>query len=255
MNERFNVYCDESCHLEKGPASVMVLGCIWCPTEQAKLISERLRGLKAFHGLAKQDDYRPPNVPFEVKWTKVSPSKASFYCDWIDAFFDTSELHFRAILVPDKSKLCHSLFNQTHDDWYYKMMFLLIDRIINPADRYRVYLDIKDTRSELKRRTLEEFLRTRARDSDGNVIEQVQQIRSHESELMQLADLIMGAITYHNRLATGDLRDKPINAGKLEVIRRIQRRSGKSLADSTWQGERKLNILRWESRYEGVLPC
>lgn len=255
METIYNVYCDESCHLENDPATSMVLGCVWCPADQSRALSERIRGVKAFHGLVQQSEYGPGGSPFETKWTKISPAKADFYCDLVDAFFEEPKLAFRGILIPDKRRLEHDLFNQTHDDWYYKMMFLLLDRIINPRDCYRIYLDIKDTRSESKRSRLEKFLRTSARDTDGQVIERVQQIRSHESELMQLADLMIGAIAYHNRLRTGDLQGRAPSQGKLEVIRRIQRRSGKSLQDTTWQGERKLNLLRWEPGGGGLIPC
>ena len=31
MPQVFNIYCDESCHLEHDRQQVMVLGAIWCP--------------------------------------------------------------------------------------------------------------------------------------------------------------------------------------------------------------------------------
>src|SRR5690606_20724344 len=162
-------------------------------------------------------------------WSKVSAAKAAFYQDLVDAFFDEPELHFRGIVIPDKAKLEHDQYGQDHDQWYYKMMYLLVDRVINPECAYRVFLDIKDTRSEERRAKLEEVLRNSARDAAGQVIERVQQIRSHESELMQLADLLLGAVGYQNRLTVGDLKNQPANVGKAEVVRRIQRRSSKSL--------------------------
>jgi len=228
--DRFNLYCDESCHLERDRIPVMTLGCVWCPTERAAVFAKRLR---------------------EIKWSKVSAGKAAFYQDWIDAFFEEPELHFRGIVIPDKTKLEHDQFGQDHDQWYYKMMYLLVDRVINPKCAYRVFLDIKDTRSEERRAKLEEVLRNSARDAAGQVIERVQQIRSHESELLQLADLLLGAVGYQNRRTVGDLKDQPINAGKAEVVRRIQRRSNKSLTATTWQGETKLNLLVWEPRTGG----
>lgn len=35
MSETFNLYCDESCHLENDHQKVMVLGAVWCPLEKA----------------------------------------------------------------------------------------------------------------------------------------------------------------------------------------------------------------------------
>jgi len=245
-NPVVNVYCDESCHLENDIASSMVLGCIWCPAKHVKQISEAIRGIKAYHSLAKQKDYGDNKKPFESKWTKVSASKVDFYCDLVDYFFDESDLHFRGILIANKSVLDHESYDQSHDEWYYKMMFLMLDRIINPRCRYRIYLDIKDTKSEIKRAKLESFLRSRSRDSNGTVIERVQQIRSHESEILQLADLLIGAISYKNRIQNQDFGTNMLNAGKLKVLQRIQRRSAKTLSETTWQGERKLNLLSWE---------
>ena len=50
----------------------------------------------------------------------------------------------------DKNILEHDKFKQCHDDWYYKMYFTLLSKIISPDDNYYIYLDIKDTRSQEK---------------------------------------------------------------------------------------------------------
>lgn len=36
MSPMFNIYCDESCHLENDGQPVMVLGALSCPTEQER---------------------------------------------------------------------------------------------------------------------------------------------------------------------------------------------------------------------------
>ena len=100
---------------------------------------------------------------------------------------------------------------------------------------------------------LQDVLRTSRYDSVGQIIESVQQIRSHESELLQLADLMLGAVGYHNRIQTGDLKNKNGNLGKLQVIQRIQRRSGKSLVNTTWLREPKFNLLVWHGNRKGSL--
>ena len=98
MSQVFNIYCDESCHLENDHQQVMVLGAVWCPQEKTREIFVRIREIKIRH------EMRPD---FEVKWSKVSPAKKEFYIDLIDYFFDDDDLHFRALIVPDKSKLQH----------------------------------------------------------------------------------------------------------------------------------------------------
>ena len=38
MSQPYNVYCDESCHLEHDRQSIMVLGAVWCPLEKTRAI-------------------------------------------------------------------------------------------------------------------------------------------------------------------------------------------------------------------------
>lgn len=42
----YNVYCDETCHLEHDGINVMVLGAIWCPQNKLKEINQRIRQIK-----------------------------------------------------------------------------------------------------------------------------------------------------------------------------------------------------------------
>ncbi len=250
MAELYSIYCDESCHLERDRIPVMVLGAVWCRADRVREVSERVRELKISHGLLDPAELRRQDgQPFESKWSKVSRSEKAFYLALVDYFFDDDDLHFRGVII-DKQVLDHESFHQSHDTWYYKMLFTLLEPIIDPEQRYNIYLDIKDTRSEEKRRKLEDVLRNSRYDRVGVIIRRVQQIRSHESELMQLADLLIGAIGYHNRMQWGDLSDRGdgANAGKLAVVRRIQERSGKSLVHTTWLRESKLNLLRWQPR-------
>lgn len=225
----YNIYCDESCHMEHDHQGVMVLGAVWCPLEKVKEISTRIREKKAEHGMSPS---------FEIKWTKVSPAKKKFYLNIVDYFFDDDDLHFRALIVPDKSVLSHDKFDQTHDEWYYKMYFDMLKVIISPEDRYRVYLDIKDTRGGRKIEKLHEVLCNSRYDFSREIIERVQIVRSHEIEILQIADLLIGAISYLNRNLSG-------NIGKEAIVSRIQQRSGYSLTRTTLLRENKLNIFRW----------
>lgn len=227
----YNIYCDESCHLENDRQTVMVLGAIWCVKDKAKEISRRIREIKQEHGLTQE---------FEIKWTKVSPSKKNFYLDVADYFFDDDDLHFRALIVPDKSKLKHSEFRRTHDDWYYKMFFDMLKVIISPDYRYRIYIDIKDTRGGKKVKKLSEVLRNEKYDFKRNIIEFMQLVHSHDIQMLQLADLLIGAISYLNRELGG-------NEAKEAIIARIMERSGYSLTQTTLYRENKMNLFRWQA--------
>ena len=228
----YNIYCDESCHLENDHINVMALGAIWCAKEKKAEIFKRIREIKAEFGLAPH---------FEIKWNKVSPAKKDFYLRLIDYFFDDDDIHFRALIVPDKSILNHGRFNQTHDDFYYKMYFDLLKTLLSPSNSYNVYIDIKDTRSQCKVLKLTDILRNNHYDFDKKIINRIQQVKSHEVELLPLADLLIGAIAYN-------CRGLQTNSAKLAIIKRIQERSKYSLNSSTLYREDKLNLFFWKSR-------
>ena len=48
----FNVYCDESCHLEHDGVPVMAWGAVYCSTDAVRSVTDGVRALKTAHGLA-----------------------------------------------------------------------------------------------------------------------------------------------------------------------------------------------------------
>ncbi|MDY7077554.1 MAG: DUF3800 domain-containing protein [Chloroflexota bacterium] len=229
MNQTFNVYCDESCHLENDGQQAMVLGAVWCPLEKSREIAVRLREIKVKHHLS---------PTFEIKWVKVSPAKVQFYLDVMDYFFDDDDLHFRALIVPDKTILRHQDFKQTHDDWYYKMYFDMLKVILHPDARYRIYLDYKDTRGAAKVARLHDVLCNNMYDFSRQIIERVQLVRSEEIESLQLADLLIGTVAYVNRgLAS--------STAKQRLVNRMRERSRYTLTRTTLLRANKVNLFRW----------
>ncbi len=207
----------------------MVLGAIWCSKSLTSQVALRIREIKAKYHLP---------VDFEIKWNKVSPARLDFYEELVDFYFDDDDLHFRALVIPDKAKLNHLVYGQTHDDFYYKMYFQLLKVILDPKSGHYIYLDIKDTRSEDKVQDLVKYLRNAHYDYSEQIIRRVQQVRSHEIQQVQLADLLTGAISYLHR-------DLTTSAAKQHLINRIIDRSGYSLLNTTLYKEDKMNIFVW----------
>ncbi len=232
MSFIFNIYCDESCHLENDQQQVMILGAVWCPLEKTQEIAIRIREIKQRHGLSSS---------FEIKWSKVSPAKQLFYVDLVDYFFDDDDLHFRALIITDKAKLRHQDFAQDHDTWYYKMYFEMLKALLIPSAEYRIYLDIKDTRSAAKIAQLHEVLCNNMYDYERKIIKRIQTIRSHEVEQLQLTDLLIGIVGYANRGLSA-------NSAKLALVERMQYRSHYNLKKTTLLREDKVNLFRWEAR-------
>lgn len=242
MREIINIYCDESCHLQNDGTDIMVIGAVWCRASKKKEIFERIKEIKVKHNMLPQFvKNKQTHLPiFEVKWNKVSKTKLSFYKELADYFFDTDDLHFRVLIVPNKQKLDYKGFGHTHDTFYYKMYFDMLKVILNPDLAHNIFIDIKDTKSKEKVHQLEKILRNNHYDYSKQIIKKIQQVRSHEVELIQLADLLSGAISYVNR-------DLKTSVAKNELIEFIRHRSKYSLTKSTLVQEPKFNIFVWRS--------
>lgn len=233
MNANYNIYCDESCHLENDNQKAMVLGAIWIPYAKKDEIFKHLREIKTEHGLS---------ASFELKWNKISPAKFDYYKDVVNYFFDNGNLHYRVLVVPDKTVLNHQQFGQNHDQFYYKMYFDLLKTIFVPNCSYNIYIDIKDTQGGRKVEKLHEVLCNNHYDFSHKLIQKIQQVKSHEVELITLADFFTGALSYfHRGLETSQ--------AKLKLIEKIRERSGYSLDRSTLCKEDKFNIFIWKPGY------
>ena len=226
----YSIYCDESCHLEHDRIAPMVLGAVWCPSIKAKEITKRLIEIKSHYNLEHKD---------ELKWIKISPNHFHLYMDIIDYFFDDDDLHFRGLVIPDKNLLDHEQFGQTHDEWYYKMFFNLLSPIIDPKKRYAISLDYKDTNGHQRIQKLRDVLSNNFYDFDRNVIDQIILVKSHQVELIQLADILAGALSYN-------FRNLVTNRGKIAIIDRIKQRSGYRLTNTTLLREEKFNLFVWK---------
>lgn len=224
MKKTFNIYCDESCHLENDHKKYMLLGCVSSAYNQVKRHTERINNLKDKH-----------KYNGEIKWSNVSNSQLQFYRELIDYFFDT-DLQYRAVVV-NKSKIRNEAHQQDYNTFYYKMYYQLLNHNKNSAYTYNVYLDIKDTLSAHKVGKMKEILNTKF-----GVFRNVQNIRSHESLLLQLSDFITGALSYN----LNDENKKVI--AKCQIIEKIKQHSKQQLIDSSALAEEKLNLFFIELR-------
>lgn len=233
----YNVYCDESCYLEHDESNAMAIGCVWCPKDKVKDINTRIKEIKNKYFL---------NSNKEIKWTKVSNCNKNLYMDIINYFFDDDDMHFRVIVIKDKDKLNHKKYLQTHEDFYYKTYFTLLKNMLNPNDKYNIYIDIKNTQSNYRAQKLREVCSNNMYDFSMTIINKIQPINSNESQILQLSDLLIGACTYANRTF---LAGHKKNITKLQIIDRIKLRSKYKLDKSTLLGESKFNYFLWRTDY------
>ncbi len=214
----FNMYCDESTHIASDGFPYMIIGYVSSAWNQVKIHSRYIKNLR-----------KELKFKGEIKWKKLSESNYPFYNELIDYFF-ASDLNFRAVIVA-KDQIDNSRPGFSYNDFYYKMYYQLLHHKINMEHTYNVYLDIKDTCSTSKIRKLREILNIEY----GN-IRNLQSIHSYESYLMQLSDVIMGAINYNLRAETKVI-------AKIKLIDTIKRHSRLSLNSTTSINAQKINLF------------
>lgn len=234
--QNFNIYCDESTHLENDGMPFMVLGAIICPVDKTKQVSQDLRNIKVKHDL---------HQGYEAKWTSISRGKLDFYKEFVDYFFDNDMLSLR-VVIADKRGLDHESYSQTHDDWYYKIYFQLLKELLKVPTlaTYCIYLDIKDTLGADKIEKLHQILSNNMGDFYRQRLKRMQHIRSHEVQQVQLVDILIGAINCANRRAVG--KNPCVSESKVALIEHIKARSGHNPLGSTARTAVKFNLFHWQ---------
>ena len=240
--EIINIYCDESCHLQNEQEKRMFVSCIYCPKDLVSKISNDIRQLKQKHKIWKYA---------EIKWTKISKSRQDFYLELLNYFLSEPNLHFRTIIIADKTKLNHEIFGQNHNTWYYKMIYQLVEYVIaqkidkhkkNRDDyEYNIFADKKENSSQARRALLvtKDCLQTHFAKPFL-----FHNIASHQSEIMQLNDFFLCAVAYFNR---GLYKNKNAISTKKLIIDVLIKELNISLNKKNYND--KFNILVWEAKH------
>jgi hypothetical protein len=217
----------------------MLLGAVWCPKERVRDIANQIRSIKNQH-----------NAKGELKWSKISPhGRLPFYEALVRYFFSNDILNFRCLVVVGKEGILdHNYFNQgSHDSFYYKMYYQLLLNIVDQEEsQFNIYLDIKDTRGSRRLAILREILQTKLRNRTSEIIQNTQLVRSHESQLIQLADFLTGAMAYENR--TDIPKD---NEGKVRIVELIKQLSRTDLRHTSPPWDKKFNLFIFKPRSPG----
>ena len=235
------VACDES---GKEPEKkYLVIGSVWVEKDDLIRFEEevtRLRLKRKCWG--------------EVEWLKVkghtSEDILQFYKDFLSLAFGCPRMCFRFILV-EKALLDKKTYHegQKSDELpQLKFMYLLISRYANRflSSEEKKGLHIIFDQFEESKKSREERWRLQTKEfierSLSTEIEHFQPCTSHICSLVQLCDVVTGAVaTRWNTLQ----KDRAPNQSKEILIQHIETLSNKPLGSATSPFEKKFNIWRW----------
>lgn len=227
MSKTYNIYIDESNHLEHDDSKVMCIGYTKIAQEDYENLKKAIKEIKLKH-----------KSPTEIKWNKLSMSRWSLYKELIDFFFE-SDIEFRSVLIKNKQNLGPVRFNREDKNSYYyrTLKQLLNNKVSEDDDFYRVFLDVKDTRGKTRLVLLENELAARHKEKSPFI--HFQHFHSNENEFLQLTDLFIGAICYKAR---NEYLKTNASMIKQKVVKYLEECSGYILDDGTEPWETKFFI-------------
>jgi len=227
---KYKIFCDESNHLSSDTSNLMVIGGILCPTLEVESVNRYIKHLKHKH-----------NANNELKWTKLNNNKKEFYRELLEFFFSRVNTKFNAQIVINKSNLNHAKYNDGEaDKFYYKMYYYALLPFLEVNEDFNIFIDYKDTKGGQRAKKLNEVIHNTFY---GNINCEFTIIHSHESQIMQLTDIMIGAISYKNR---EDIEHK--SEIKNFIIDTIEELNGASLDISSPEWEEKFRIFRFVPR-------
>ncbi|MCF6178871.1 MAG: DUF3800 domain-containing protein, partial [Geopsychrobacter sp.] len=171
----------------------------------------------------------------EFKWNKVSPSRLDFYKALISWFVDQGkDLRFRCIAI-DSNKVDLLKFHESDQELgFYKFYYQMIHHWIHECNDYQIFCDFKSNR---RRDRLQELRGCLQYANLSATISSVQAVRSEESVLVQLSDVLVGAAAARlNGKVTAD-------SAKSELIDHLEQQLGHKLSPTPLH-EKKFNLFR-----------
>lgn len=148
------------------------------------------------------------NLKAELKWAKVSKAKLGYYIALVDMFFEhakANRLHFKAVVF-DTHQIDYKTYHGGSVElgfykFYYQFLLYKFGRYAATDDcRLWVYIDERSGCDEVKLGTLRNVLAAGIKNKFGrksDVVRKIEARDSHHCNLMQLADVLMGAVGFH----------------------------------------------------------
>ncbi len=201
----------------------MLIGGLWVITEKREELKAQIKQLRATH-----------DVHGEFKWTRVSPSRLPFYLDVVNLFFSSDAMRFRCLVLPANQLDAIRFHDGDNELMFYKFYYQLLHHWILDFNTYRVFTDLRTNRVKQRLERLRRILDNSNYFAD---VASVQALPSEQLDLLQLADLLIGAVGYrfHGGVAS---------SAKLAVAQAIETRLGHPI-QPTRKTEEKFNVFRW----------
>lgn len=228
------IYADES---SIGGHRCLAWGGVWVTEEDEPAVRDGIAEVRRGVGWTRQS---------EMKWNKVSGAKCHPAYERLIAAFFEAPVNFACIVVDTQ----HPGPNRGLD-WeldLYKTLYWLLFKRASPARQYEVVLDERTNREGDRLSVLRDSLNaTMRRDHHyaGLCFRDVFARQSHDDDLLQLADVLLGAVAFHQN---GWHRKPKASGAKCAAARQIADVVNPhfGVLQHTAAAKTKFNIWRWD---------
>jgi hypothetical protein len=212
----------------------MIIGGLWVPWQLEPCLRDEIAGVRAAHGLRR-----------EMKWIKVSRCMLPAYREFVDTFFAIQGVTFKCIVL-DTRIIDYDAFHKGDKELgFYKFYFQLISRNMQPGNLYWLYPDDRNNRKGSRLPALKIITnRWCAKRMGVEPLRNVEAKKSHDEDLLQLADVLVGACAYA-------WNERSESEAKLDLQYHIEKRLGRSLRTPTDKIYRS-NMSVWLWRPNGA---
>ncbi len=225
----YEIYCDESRQelfydKDKTSSGFALIGGIWLDAAHRASVKAEIKSIRAKH-----------NLYSEFKWTKVSERYIGFYMDLISYFFREDALRFRTIVLKNTELDSVKFHDGDNELMFYKFYYQLIKHWLEDGNTYRVFVDLKTNRKRDRLEVLRKYLQW---SNLAASIEHLQALPSVQVDLIQLADLLLGAV---GARANGHTESK----AKGQLLSHAEACLKHPLGNPTDRCDEKFNVFRF----------
>lgn len=193
---------------------------------------------------------------FELKFDRISSVKIPYYKEIIQLFLSNSEFRFSAMVI-DKQKPGYDnhFFSTTWDAYTSYVATLVCNELLNlPNEEMILVLDqINKPRSaqqSLEDTILEKIQKRHRKYENKEICKIINafRIESHSNLLMQLTDILLGAVMFDFKDKAGLISDK-LRKKKEEVVKELRKGLKISSLADTFTKHKPVYFHVWEAEF------
>lgn len=230
---------------------------------QRVLATSQINRDKTLQGFINKGDYRSAismlkkAYHFELKFDRISPIKIPHYKEMIQLFLDNPDCRFSAMVI-DKQKAGYDdkFFSTTWDAYTSYVATLVCNELINMPNEEMILILDQINKPRTATRPLEdtvlEKIQKRTAKYAGKqfcTIVNAFRIESHSNLLMQLTDVLLGAVMFDFKDKVGLISQK-LRLKKEEVVKELRNGLGVTSLSNTFTKHKPIYFHVWEVEFK-----